>query len=198
MDFFRSIKFKSNIDFFYDCAEYISEDSTFNIDDSVYMCWTNDNEQFNLIHNFIDKLKNKLNCEISRSCYTVQRSKKSNLPIHIDKDDSIMDRSIHGEIYSLIIPIKGSGITKFYNLHSEDNGPNNTDIHERYNLYIGNTNIEQQVQMHSAVTIEQPTILNISQPHSVTVVTAPRITYHLKLLQVSEPIDKIAEILSEI
>ena len=79
MDFFRSVKFKTNIDFFYDCAEYISEDSTFNIDDSVYMCWTDDNKKFIPIHNFIDKLKNKLNCEISRSCYTVQRSKKSNI-----------------------------------------------------------------------------------------------------------------------
>jgi hypothetical protein len=162
------------------------------------MCWTKDNDKFKKINEFVETIKEKLNCEASRSCFTVQKNKDSNLPIHIDKDDSIMQNSIHGEIFSLIIPIEGSGVTKFYSLHPKDQGPNNMDIHERYNLYIGNENIEKQVVMHSAVTIKQPTVLNISQPHSVTVFRAPRITYHLKLLQINHRIDRIAELLSEI
>ena len=80
MDFFRSVKFKTNIDFFYDCAEYISEDSTFNIDDSVYMCWTDDNKKFIPIHNFIDKLKNKLKSKMfTKSTFAIALNNKTGI-----------------------------------------------------------------------------------------------------------------------
>jgi len=194
MDFFRKLNLKTNIEFFRRLYEFVEIDS--NYDSNVSMCWTENKKEFENINVFVDKITTKLNCKISRSCYTIQHNDRSHLPIHIDKDDSIMEKSIHGEIYSLIIPIQGSAYTKFYSLHEEDIGPYNMDINERYELYMNDKSINEKLKICQETIIDSPTILNISNPHSVEMIESPRVTYHVKLLQCNLNIYEIEELLN--
>lgn len=199
MERFKEIDFKSNISFFYTLEKHIKTETKFFMDNSVSMCWVEDNPVFLEINQFIDKITTVLDCKHSRSCYTVQSTLDSHLPVHIDKDDSLVGiEDIHNDIYSLIIPISGSAVTKFYKLHKDDHGPNKTNIDDRYKIYISDSKIYNKLKEHSSSIIEKPTILNISYPHSVQMTQAPRITYHVKLLQCKYDINQIQEKLNKI
>lgn len=194
MELFRRLNLKIDINFFKDLYKHVEIDSKYN--QNVSMCWTENKKEFESINNFVNNISKKLNCKTSRSCFTIQHNSKSNLPIHIDKDDSIMSESIHGEIYSLIIPIQGSAYTRFYTLHDDDAGPYNTDVHTRYNLYMKDTNIQNKLTVCQELIVDTPSILNISNPHSVEMISSPRITYHVKFLQCNYNIYQIEEILN--
>lgn len=199
MELFKEINFKSDISFFYDLKKHIKSDSAFDMDKSVFMCWTDGNPLFEEINKFVDCITEALECKHSRSCYTVQTTKNSHLPVHIDKDDSLVGHtSVHSNVYSLIIPITGKASTRFYQLHTDDLGPDTTDVDYRYGLYINDPNIESKIPWTSSITITKPTVLNISYPHSVKMYKAPRITYHVKLLQCKHSINEIGKILSEL
>lgn len=199
MEFFKEINFKSDISFFYDLEKYIKNDSPFSMDKNVFMCWTEGNNVFDKINEFIERISKTLNCKHSRSCYTVQTTKNSHLPVHIDKDDSLVGiTNIHSNVYSLIIPIFGKASTNFYHLHENDTGPDNTEVDYRYSLYINDSNIEDKLDIISSVIISQPTILNISYPHSVKMITDSRTTYHVKLLQCKYNIEEIGDLLSDV
>lgn len=198
MEYFKEVNFKRDISFFYDLEKHIKHDTTFSLDKNVFMCWTQDNIVFDKINNFVAHIATLLNCRHSRSCYTVQTTNSSHLPVHIDKDDSLAGIStIHSNVYSLIIPILGKASTTFYQLHDADLGPNNTEVDYRYGLYINTPEIENTLDVVSSVIILQPTILNISYPHSVKMITDSRVTYHVKLLQCKYDIDEIGKILSD-
>lgn len=199
MERFKEINFKSDISFFYELEKHIRNDTSFDMNKDVFMCWTESNPMFDQINKFVDHITGALDCTHSRSCYTVQTTEDSHLPVHIDKDDSLVGRtSVHNNVYSLIVPIIGKASTRFYELHTEDLGPSNTDIDYRYSLYINDPTISDKLMWTSSVTINKPTVLNISYPHSVKMYSAPRITYHVKLLQCKHDINQIKKILDEI
>lgn len=197
MERFKKVDFKTDISFFYDLEKHIKTDSSFDMDESVFMCWTENNPVFEQINNFVARITSALNCKHSRSCYTVQTTVNSHLPVHIDKDDSLVGHtSVHSNVYSLIIPITGKASTRFYQLHKDDLGPDVTDVDQRYALYINDPEMSNKLPWLSSVTINKPTVLNISYPHSVKMFHAPRITYHVKLLQCKHNITEIVKILS--
>tara|TARA_B110000503_G_C7145150_1_gene412583 strand:+ start:1788 stop:2387 length:600 start_codon:yes stop_codon:yes gene_type:complete len=197
MERFREVNFKSDISFFYDLEKHIKTDTSFDMDESVFMCWTENNPVFEQINQFVERITGALGCKHSRSCYTVQTTIDSHLPVHIDKDDSLVGHtSVHSNVYSLIIPIIGKASTRFYQLHTDDLGPDITDVDQRYALYINDPNMSTKLPQLSSITINTPTVLNISYPHSVNMFQAPRITYHVKLLQCKHNIREIGNILS--
>jgi len=199
MEHFKEVDFNTDISFFYELVEHIKNDTSFDMDESVFMCWTKDNPVFEQINNFVERMATVLDCKYSRSCYTVQTTKDSNLPVHIDKDDSLVGHtSVHSNVYSFIIPITCKASTRFYHLHSNDLGPDTMDVDYRYGLYINDKNIENKIHWMSSITINKPTVLNISYPHSVKMFQAPRITYHVKLLQCKHNIREIGKLLSEL
>ena len=159
------------------------------------MLWIDENQdEFTDVVKFTDNIAVTLNCMTARSCYTTQLYDHSHIPVHVDFDDTKQNDTHHSLIYSLIVPIIGSGITTFYNLHPDDLGPEKTDWKQRHDvLYDSYNDVSKKLTVKEQITITKPTILCISYPHSVTVIESPRVTYHLKLLGCKDNIDTIAQ-----
>ena len=165
----------------------------------VRIFWIDEHkEDFLDIIKFTDNLSKVLNCNIARSCYTTQFNIDSHIPTHIDFDDTKINEPIHGEVYSFIVPCKGSGITTFYNLSSEDKGPNETKWSDRHGvIYDPFNDVSKKLTINEQIEIKKPTILRTSYPHSVIVTKSPRITFQVKLLGCKDGLDVIADKISK-
>ena len=185
-----------NVDFIKNNVHKVRTDSFLTSEKSqgTGMTWIDENkDEFPDIVNFTDNVCMTLNCMIARSCYTTQLYDHSHLPVHVDLDDTKINETYHSLIYSLIVPVAGSGITTFYNLHPNDLGPEKMSWKQRHDvIYDSYNDVSNQLTVKEQIKITKPTILCISYPHSVTVTESPRITYHVKLLGCKDNIDTIS------
>lgn len=194
---FKAINLKFDKQLFQDKLSLIEQDNELpdNKAKGVSTCWIEGKTMFADIYHYTKKIADTLNCSFSRACFSTQMYSDSHLPPHIDFDDDLMKEDIHGEIYSLIIPLKGKGTTTFFKLLEEDNGPHIDNWRYRHDVLYDpfDKTKKEKLQIEDKIEITQPTILRVSYPHSVTVIESPRITYHVKLLRCKYDLNTVAK-----
>lgn len=135
------------------------------------------------INNFVQGVREALDCETTRECFTVQND-DGDIHVHADKCDLSDPNQLHN-VYSCVIPVAGSGTTTFYQLDKQFDSQQ-----ELYDYVFDNDDLEVA---EGVIISDNPYILNISQPHSVEVIGGPRITYHFKISNCEYDIDTIQE-----
>jgi len=142
----------------------------------VPCCNTLKRDEYAYINDIVKKIGTILNCNYIRCCYVLQKNINDNLPPHIDLDDANTNQKYHADYYSIIFPITGAASTNFHELHKEDLGPSLTHHEQRYKYYL-----HSDASIIDSIIVTKPTVLENKYPHSVKMISAPRVTYHIKI-----------------
>ena len=70
--------------------------------------------------------------------------------------------------------------------HKEDLGPSLTHHEQRYKYYL-----HSDASIIDSIIVTKPTVLENKYPHSVKMISAPRVTYHIKIYDCYHSLDDI-------